>query len=263
MGGTAAEWVIAEPQPSPVEGCTAEFITGFFPVCMPDTGRYDIIVHTHVIEHMESIKGFLDDVKGHLRKDGKMIFSLPDMQPMLRKKMTSIINFEHSFLITETYLDLFLKESGFRIDSKLHYGDGHSLIYETTYTDREEKIAVCDLYASNRKGLLEYIRYHEELVRNWNEKMERETRKIYLFGGHITTQYFVGYGLNIARIESILDNDTQKIGKRVGGIDKRIQSPKVLAGEDEAVVIIPNSPYATEIEEDIVKNINPEVEFWT
>ena len=92
--------------------------------------------------------------------------------------------------------------------------------------------------------------------------MENEARKVYLFGAHITTQFFIGYGLNINKIEAILDNDIYKIGKRVGGIDKKILSPKCLRDVDSAIVIIPNSPYIEEIQRDIICNINKNIEFW-
>ena len=35
-----------------------------------------------------------------------------------------------------------------------------------------------------------------------------------------------------------------------------------LSGKEKVIVILPNSPYAREIKEDIVENINNQVEFW-
>lgn len=109
---------------------------------------------------------------------------------------------------------------------------------------------------------MNYIKYHEALVESWNQKLQCERRKCFLFGAHITTQFFSAYGLKMNYIEAILDNDNYKLGRRVCGTDKRIFSPKHLKDLGNAVVIIPNSPYAEEIKSDIIDNINSLVEFW-
>lgn len=261
MNGACSRWTIVEPQPLPVEGCRAEFIKGFFPEDLSNK-KYDMVIHTHYFEHVENIQQFLENVTRFIRINGKMIFSLPDMKPMLEKYMTSILNFEHTFLITEEYLDFILSKNGFSIDKKQHYGNGHSLIYVTTYTGHPQHVRLPDdMYSLNKNTILDYILYHQKIVASWNERIEQETRSCYLFGAHMTTQFFVAYGLKIDKIQAILDNDTYKIGKRVGGIEKEICSPTCLKGLKEAVIILPNSPYSQEIKADILENINPNVEF--
>jgi len=262
IGGACNKWTIIEPQPLPVEGCTAEFVKGFFPEDLQNE-KFDMVIHTHYFEHVENIQTFLEDVTRFLQVGGKMIFALPDMEPMLDKYMTSIIHFEHTFLITEKYLDFILNRNGFTVDEKQHFGNGQSLIYVTTYLGVKAALKLPDgLYETNRAILKDYFCYHKEMIQEYNRKLNAETRACYLFGAHMTTQFFVAYGLNMEKIEAILDNDTNKYGKRVGGTDKKILSPECLKDAGEVVVILPNSPYAKEIKTDILSHINSRVEFW-
>ena len=45
-------WTILEPNPSPVEGCEARFIKGFFDDRFSYGEAFDTVVHSHVFEHI-------------------------------------------------------------------------------------------------------------------------------------------------------------------------------------------------------------------
>ena len=45
-------WTILEPNPSPVEGCEARFIKGFFDDQFSYGEAFDTVVHSHVFEHI-------------------------------------------------------------------------------------------------------------------------------------------------------------------------------------------------------------------
>lgn len=154
LNGTCAEWTIIEPQPCPVDGCTATFIKGFFPQALNNI-KYDIILHTHSLEHMENIWDYFNHLNKHIKLGGRMIFSIPDMKPMLQKNMTSIINFEHTFLLLEEYVDYLLGRNGYVINEKIHYGDGHSLIYSTTYLGGGARKPAAQFIRNKQKGLYE------------------------------------------------------------------------------------------------------------
>ena len=46
------DWTILEPNPSPAEGVSAEFIEGFFDDNFTFDGEFDTIIHSHVFEHV-------------------------------------------------------------------------------------------------------------------------------------------------------------------------------------------------------------------
>lgn len=85
--GACKEWNIIEPQPCPIKECTATFIKGFFSDDIDTSRKYDIVVHTHVWEHSENLKGFIRNIRNCLSIGRKMIFSVPDMKYMFEKML--------------------------------------------------------------------------------------------------------------------------------------------------------------------------------
>ena len=253
-------WDIVEIQPCPVDNCTANFIKGIFPQALPALKKYDILLHTHCLEHMLDLDGVFFDFSKYLKTNGLMIFAIPDMDTMIQGAVTSVVNFEHSYLLLDSYVVYLLEKYGFRIIDKEKYGDGHSRIYVTEYTGMKCK-SICDnLYKANKLLMENFIKRHVKQVKKWNEcPVDGE---LFLFGAHITAQFLVAFGLNSSRIEAILDNDCSKIGKYVCGIDVPVKSPKILKGKKNPIVIIPKSPYATEIMLGIKENINSDTIFW-
>ena len=91
--------------------------------------EYEAVVHSHCFEHMYNPLKFLDNCKKILKSDGKMIFSVPNMHEMLKRKYTNCINFEHTFFLPEGLIDYLLEISMFKIIEKEYFRDDHSIFY--------------------------------------------------------------------------------------------------------------------------------------
>ena len=52
-------WTILEPNPSPVKGCRANFIKGFFDENFTFLNNFDTLVHSHVFEHIYKTNDFM------------------------------------------------------------------------------------------------------------------------------------------------------------------------------------------------------------
>jgi len=258
----AIPWTILEPNPSPVEGCHARFIKGFFDEKFSFDGEFDTVVHSHVFEHMYEPDQFMQHLSGFIPIGQKLIFSLPNMQVWLERKYTNCINFEHTVFLTEPYVDYLLSKHGFRIDEKQFFRDGHSIFYAAT---RDLSVVPMglphQLYESNKAVYLDYVAYHESLIRDLNSRLSITTKPVYLFGAHVFAQYLIAFGLDTSRIVSLLDNDAKKQGRRLYGTSLMVQSPKVLAEVADAVVILKAGVYNEEIKSDIISNINSTVVF--
>ena len=68
-------------------------------------------------------------------------------------------------------------------------------------------------------------------------------------------------GLNIKHISNILDNDNDKQGEYLYGTSLKVVSPDILKDILRPLVILRAGEYNKEIKDDIIKNINPNVEF--
>lgn len=255
-------WTILEPNPSPVDGCEAKFIKGFFDSNFKESIDFDTVVHSHVFEHLYEPNEFMEQLSKFMSQGKRLIFSLPNLKAMLARKYTNCINFEHTIFLTEPYIEFLLAKHGFRTIAKEYYMNDHSIFYAVV-RDMNVMPALMssNLYDENKKIYKEYIDYHKDLIDDLNEKIKKIPGEIYLFGGHIFSQFLIINGLNTSRIRNILDNDSNKHNKRLYGTSLKVLSPKILASLKTPTVILKAGIYNSEIKTDIKNNINNNVTF--
>lgn len=259
-------WSIIEPSNiQPVDGCKAHYIRDFWKEGLELGGGARMIVHSHLIEHQYSLNGFMRVCAETLEEGQRMIFSVPNMKEWLKRKFLNVLNFEHSYFITDFYIEEMLYKWGFKIIKKKLYREEHSIFYATEKCKEIVNTSKRDykkMYLENKKTFEEYIIYYHNLVKKLNEKMEKESGEIYLFGAHIFSQFLIAFGLNIERITCVLDNDVKKQGKRLYGTKLQVASPVILNDKKEPKVILKTAAYADEIKTDIISNINSGTKFW-
>ncbi len=251
-------WTILEPNPSPVEGCDARFIKGFFDESFKYSGEFNTVVHSHVFEHIyepDQFMGFLS----RFMEDGKhLVFSLPNMQVMLERKYTNCINFEHTVFLTEPYVEFLLAKHGFRLLAKEYFMEDHSIFYAAIRDRLQAPTSLSQgLYDLNKRLYQEYLQYHENLICDLNAKINATDQPVFLFGAHVFAQYLIAFGLDTGRISCLLDNDPAKHGKRLYGTSLTVQSPKLLRNVENPLVILKAGVYNNEVRQDILTNINP------
>lgn len=255
-------WTILEPNPSPVEGCNAKFIKGFFNENFKFDQEYDAVVHSHVFEHIYEPMLFVRHL-AHFMESGKLlIFSLPNMEVMLKRKYTNCINFEHTVFLTSDYVENIISKSGFRLVKKEFFKDDHSIFYAWIRDPDTRLIPLPDdLYQKNLRIYKEYIQYHFELVENLNTYISKCSGPVYLFGAHVFSQYLLAFGLNQNKIECLLDNNPSKQGRRLYGTKLIVESPSILKGKKNAAVVLKAGVYNEEIKRQILNEVNREVIF--
>lgn len=258
----AVPWLIMEPNPSPVEGCKAKFIKGFFDDSFVCDSPFDVVVHSHVFEHIYEPGSFMSHLAGFMPNGKNLVFSLPNMQAMMERKYTNCINFEHTVLLTEPYVEHLLAKHGFRLQAKEYFMDDHSIFYAAVRDTSVKPSALpAELYQINKNLYIDYLRYHQHLIAELNGSMRDATDPIYLFGAHVFAQYLIAFGLNTDKVICILDNDKKKHGRRLYGTKLMVNSPSCLRGIDNPCVILKAGVYNDEIKADILNNINPNVRF--
>ena len=255
-------WTILEPNPSPVQGCKANFIKGFFGEDFVYDEPFDAVVHSHLFEHVYNPDEFMAQLSSFIGEGRHLVFSLPNMQVMLERKYTNCINFEHTVLLSEPYVEYLLAKHGFRVVAKKYFLDDHSVFFAAVRDRSVEPVELrTDLYERNKRLYLEYVEYHQSLIRELNEKMRAIDTQIYLFGAHVFAQYLLAFGLDTSKIVCLIDNDRKKQGKRLYGTDLTVRSPACLEGVDRPYVILKAGVYNDEIKADILGNINSNVSF--
>ena len=250
-------WTIIEPNPTPVQGCKARFLKGFFNENFRYNDYFDTIVHSHVFEHIYNPNEFVKYLSEIMNEGQNLVFSLPNLSIMLQKNFTNALNFEHTVFLTEPYIDFLLSRHGFKVLERQYFREDHSIFYGAV---RDSKVADCvlplGLYEENRKLYLNFVSYHKNLIDKLNERMAETDKPIYLFGAHVFAQYLLEMGLNTAKILCLLDNDPKKHGLRLYGSKLNVLSPSILKNIDSPVIILKAGVYNNEIKKDILENIN-------
>lgn len=256
------KWTIIEPNPKIEKGINVKIIKSFFDSKSKIPKDVDTFVHSHVIEHIYDLHKFISDLKKKISIKKKMIFSVPNLEIMLKKKYTNCINFEHTIFLTQPFIKYFLSIYGFKIVKKKFFKKNHSIFYACVKTHpKVKKIHKLNFYAKYKKIYLDYILYHERLIKKLNIKIKNTQNPIFLFGAHVFSQYLLNFGLNSKKIKFILDNDITKQNKRLYGSNLFVRSPKILSKFNKPIVVLKVAAYENEIKRDILYNINKNTKF--
>lgn len=255
-----ASWTILEPNPKLVEGAKATVIKGFFDEHFSFTSPFDVVVHSHVFEHIYEPAAFIEQLAAFIPVGKHMVFSIPNMLRQLECNFTNCLNFEHTVFLTEEYVLWLLGKNGFILRNKQHFGE-HSTFYAVENSGVKQSIPCPNLYERNKSIFTGFIHYHDKLISDLNAIIRNTDKAVYIFGAHIFSLYLIQHGLDESKINAVLDNGPMKIGKRLYGTGLTVFSPKILANQNNALVILKAGIYNNEIKTDIINNINPHVEF--
>lgn len=256
-------WIMIEPNPTNLEHPRIQVRKEFFDKNFQIDAPIDTIVHSHLLEHVYNPVAFFNQIKMLLPKDGSMVFSVPNLRVMLERGYTNCINFEHTIFLTEPYIEYSLSAAGFVLEDKQYFMDDHSIFFTA---QKKENVSIKSLpeglYEDNKMRFNNYILTHNTLIININNKMAHTEDPVYLFGAHIFSQYLIAFGLDLARIVCILDNDHKKQGKRLYGTSLQVETPHILKDIPRASIILRAGAFQSEIKNDILENINPNITFW-
>lgn len=250
-----SSWTIVEPNPdseilSEKNICV---IKEFFGVDFKASQKYDVIVHSHFMEHALSPHAFLEQCNSLLNEQGVMIFSLPNLSAILQKTSipNNILHFEHTYFFNEDVIEYLLQMNGFVVDQLVKYGE-HSIFYICRKTDICTKNSSKPSFNLRVKETLESIRKSSlSAIESINVQMKDHTGEVFLFGAHVNSQYYIFNGLK--RVDGVLDNSTFKQGKKLYGTGYHVYSPNVLVGKKSPVVVCSSvGPYRKEIVEQVL-----------
>lgn len=219
--------------------------------------KFDVVVHSHLFEHIYEPENFLNSIHSSLKDNGLHFFAVPNMEPMIKKGIASAMNFEHPFFLNEYTIRVLLKKTGFRILEKKYYGKHHSIFFKTVKVSKIDTVKVKNIF---KKNYLLFKKLHNKWkldVLQINKKIKKYTaKKIFIFGAHIFSQNLIKTGLNIKNIIGILDNDEDKQGEYLYGTKLKVFSPEILKQFPTPSVILRAGEYNLEIKKQILNKIN-------
>ena len=248
--GSVNSWTCIDPNPPAIKNPNVKYVRGFFDNST-DLSEINTIVHSHVIEHIYDLQNFLRTIAEKFDDGSRMVFSMPNMIEMLKRKYLNCINFEHTILISENLIEHLLSVNGFKLIDKKKYLEDHSIFY---CFEKEEacKLIPFDMaYEENKRIFLEYVDFYKNFVSRVNEQI-KDVESVYVFGAHVFSQYLLNFGLSATNIVGCLDNDVNKQGRRLYGTPFKVFSPSVLAQEKRPTVILKTGAMKAEIQSQLL-----------
>jgi len=253
------KWDIIEPNiKNRINHKKISYIEDFFDV-KKIKSTYNLIIHSHVLEHAYDPHIFLDNIKSCIEDGDYHIFSVPNLYESLKNKYVNTLNFEHTLFLTEEIIDYLLSCKNFEIVEKEYYKN-QSIFYVTKKNKLIKPIKLKNNYKKYKKLYLKFLNYYLNFVKRANKKIEKHKGDIYLFGGHVFSQYLITLGLNYSKIKYVLDNSKLKNGKRLYGSKLIIKYPQEVKLDENSLIILKVGQYRDEIKTKLI-NINKNIGF--
>lgn len=219
------------------------------------------IVHSHTFEHIYYPHVFISLISKKIEKNRFMVFSVPNIKSMLKNKYTNALNFEHTFYLNEQVIEFFLKYYGFEIKEKKYFLKDHSIFFRAKKVSKISPINFkYNQYDENKYLFLSFVNFYKKEIKDLNLKIDKTKNEIFLFGGHIFSQFLISFGLNSERVSFILDNDFNKENKRMYGTNLIVKNPRILKKYKNCTIILRAGVYNTEIKNSLAK-INNQITF--
>jgi 2-polyprenyl-3-methyl-5-hydroxy-6-metoxy-1,4-benzoquinol methylase len=216
--------------------------------------KFKLVVHSHTFEHLYDPVSFLRAIKFILAENGRHIFTMPNMNSMVKRGYANAMNFEHPFFFDQKLVEALLYSNNFQIIKKKYYKNDHSIMYVTKVTKAFKFIKYLQ-YKKNLKTFMTMFSVWQKDIIKINKIISGHD-KIFIFGAHIFSQLIIFNGLNKKNIFGILDNDKKKINHYLYGTKYKIFSPTILKNFLLPMVILRAGPYNAEIRRQIFL-INP------
>jgi 2-polyprenyl-3-methyl-5-hydroxy-6-metoxy-1,4-benzoquinol methylase len=257
---TNVQYTIIEPNPLIKSSEKIKVIPSFFNKSL-DIEKGSTIVFSQVLEHVYNPKEFLMEINLYLNDNNKLIFAYPDLEHWFKSKFTNAINFEHTMLLTDYYLDYLLNLCGFNIENKTKYKD-HSFFYCVSKSTSTIIVPSIDNRYSHYKDMfIEFNNHYENYILKLNKEINFHKKNYYLFGAHIFAQYLINRGLDTSKLICLLDNSDIKENKRLYGTSFEVKKPHVLKDVKSPIVLLNAGVYEAEIKKQILEEINSDTIF--
>lgn len=254
------KWYIVEPNKNNSIDFNEKiiFIESFFDDKFQIDDKIDIIIHSHLFEHIYEPNNFLKKCYEILEENGEMIFGVPDMQHISEYNLSLFLGifFEHTIFLNKDNIVYLLKRNGFDIIDIIDYKN-HSMVYHVKKSKNITPVALVSVY-NYYETFMNSISVFLNNIKYLNSIIENTNKNVYVFGASYNTQLLLTIGLNIQRINGILDNCKDKQNKYLYGYDLIINNPEIIK-ENDCIVILHNGYYSNEILEQL-KNINSTTE---
>jgi len=228
----------------------------FYDPCERYSFSCGTIISSHMVEHMYNPRDYFQSFYEKLPAGGRVIFSFPNITAGLTDKFLNTLNFEHTYQIDPSYLKCMMESNGFRLICSEEFTKYNQFMcfekYKISHQDHVNR------YQTNKRIFNEFIASNLDEADKIISLICDSKKKRYIFGCHVFSQYLLHFGLNKIQFDGIIDNDPNKIGKRLYGTNLKV-FPSSIVSDIDSVVVVRAGIYTNEVI-DTLKSFNRDCE---
>lgn len=216
--------------------------------------KFDLIIISHVIEHILDFKLALENAKKMLKNDGKIYIEVPDCTKYADVDFPSyfFFTYEHVVHLTlETFKNI-EKCYGLKVVSQKAYLKANKYyVIGGLFEINKNKIE--PIYQSDAKNsILKYIKFSQNKLIDIIEKLENSQEELILWGIGASTAQLLAETFDNCNVIKLVDANTSRQGLEFKISNKTyiIEDPKNVAKTSATIVILP-----TMYKDSIIKQI--------
>ena len=253
-------WTVVEPNPTFTPSPPISVVQAYVED-VPDTVRgADTIVHSHLLEHLYHPRDLLATLRQETSEDAQMVFSVPDLDTLLAHSGANALNFEHTYYFGIPTLLWMLQDAGFELD-ELRRFERHSIMVAALARATAGEARRPPDASAGAEAFIAFVEGAKTDAQALAERAAAFDGDVFLFGGHVFSQFLIGCGFPQARATAIFDNDPAKQGRRLYGTDLTVRAPQEVVEFERAAVIVRAAHYTAEITAQL-RELAPHVEVW-
>jgi SAM-dependent methyltransferase len=212
-----------------------------------DAGKFDLIILSHVMEHLREVRAAVQSVEKLLKDGGQIYIEVPDASEYASHVVAPFQDFntEHINHFSIQGMQNLMGQLGFvgrGVGQKViesspgmpypaHFGFWSKASPPFSYEIRkDEKLA---------ERIAEFIRRSQEMMDRMDVRLKRVLAKspeVIVWGtGQLAMKLLVETSLSTARIAAFVDGNPINVGKRLKGIE--IKAPTEIAGMPQPIII--------------------------
>ena len=254
-GTNDCSWTIVEPNlPENIDDLNEKInlVDGYIEEEVVKVSNISNFVHSHVLEHLYNPRETIGIIAKKQDIGDRTIFAIPNLKLYLENLFVNTLNFEHTYYITDDVVNYLFTNAGYKLINKEIFVN-HGLYYCFEKTEDSKNFNLPEKsYNLNKEAYINMIDHYKNEVKEYNNIINQHKGDVFLFGGHIFSQFLLYLGLETDKIISILDNSKQKNNKRLYGYNLKIELPDKIKSSNSPLVILKVGQYFEEVKEQLL-----------
>lgn len=222
-----------------------EYINGYCETFDFNKGKINTIIMSHVFEHLYKPSEFLKNICNS--NINEVFISIPDMENLMYKKDYNFLHIQHTFYVDTLYITYLFNKYNFKLKNYSNFNK-NSNFYYFVRTDKKDKI----LFKNN--SLINKLRSFYEIFKT-NLKNLIINKPFYIcpsgFYGKMVYHYLNDDSKK--NIIGFLDEDLNKVNKRLSGTKCKIFKKEVIKNLNNVNILIIAEKYKEEIKSELNK----------